>query len=519
MYPGDHASADPDKVAHIMAATGQVVTYRELDRRSSCLAKLLRRAGLSEGSHLAVFMDNNIHYLEVCWAALRSGLYLTPINSHLKAAEVAYILDDCNTESVITSTTLLPTAAEALSLMHNSNKVKIKLSAGGTGEGFQDYEEAVDSTERLEQSEESLGELMLYSSGVTGKPKGIKRPLKGAPATEGLAISALMRAHYGIDTDTIYMSTAPLYHAAPLGFCIGVQTIGGTVVIVEHFDPEDSLRSIERYGITHSQWVPTMFVRMLRLPETVKQSYDLSTHKVAIHAAAPCPPEIKEQMMEWWGPILYEYYGGSEFNGFTNIPPGEWLTHRGSVGRASFGEIHILDDEGNELPAGETGTIYFADGGQFEYHNDPEQTARSRTRQGWTTIGDVGYMNDEGYLYLTDRKADMVISGGVNIYPKEVEDVLIMHPLIDDVAVIGVPDEERGEVLKAIVTLRHDGDTKTTAPPGLEKQVIDWSRDRLSHYKCPRSVDIVDELPRSPTGKLYKRLLRDRYWQGHNSKI
>lgn len=546
MYPGDHARVNPEKIAAILAAgaaAGSSVTYGELDERSSRLAQVLRDAGIGQGGHIVLFMENDVRYFEVCWAAMRSGLYLTPINSHLRAAEVAYILDDCGAEGLITTGTLAPTAIEALSMMEKSNRVRIRLAAYTSDDetqGFGNYEEIVNNSSRLEPSEERLGELMLYSSGVTGRPKGIVRPLRDAPASEGLAISSLMRAHYGMDVDTIYLSTAPLYHAAPLGFCLGVQTIGGTVVVMEHFDAEDSLRYIEQYSVTHSQWVPTMFIRLLRLHDDVKRSYRLDTHKVAIHAAAPCPPEVKERMMDWWGPMLYEYYGGSEFNGFTNIPPQEWLTHRGSVGRASFGEIHILDDDGNDLPPGEIGVIHFAHGGAFEYHNDPDQTASSRSSQGWTTIGDVGYLDSEGYLYLTDRKADMVISGGVNIYPKEAEDVLIMHPLVDDVAVLGVPDDELGEVLKAVVTLRKDcgtgvatsGDTavdanaeeatRTATPPppaDIKQELIDWCGQHLARYKCPRSVDIVDTLPRSPTGKLYKRLLGEQYWAGRARKI
>ncbi len=604
MFIGDHARENPEHIAHIMASSGEFVTYGELDRRSSCLAQVFRENGIKLGHHIALFMENDIRYLEVCWAAMRSGLYLTPINSHLSATEVAYILDDCDAEGLVTTEMLVPTAIEALSQMANRNRVHIKLLVSTTSTaqtkdatskastdiatdeltpvgdtsntyeniyGFQDYEEAVKSATRLKVDDERLGELMLYSSGVTGRPKGIVRPLRDAPATEGLALSVLMRAHYGMDEDTIYLSTAPLYHAAPLGFCLGVQTIGGTVVIMERFEAENSLKYIEQYAVTHSQWVPTMFVRLLRLPEAVKHAYKLETHKVSIHAAAPCPLEIKERMMDWWGPILYEYYGGSEFNGFTNIPPQEWLTHRGSVGRASVGEIHILDDNGNDLPSGEIGTVYFAHGGSFEYHNDPIQTAGSRSPQGWTTIGDVGYLDDDGYLYLTDRKADMVISGGVNIYPKEVENVLIMHPLVDDVAVIGIPDDDLGEALKAVVTLRKDlvtgeavgknaganididttvgtkrsrtgastsagsagnagranyytvavadSPATTLSSADIEQELIDWCTRHLAHYKCPRSVDIVEELPRSPTGKLYKRLLRERYWTGRASKI
>jgi acyl-CoA synthetase (AMP-forming)/AMP-acid ligase II len=333
---------------------------------------------------------------------------------------------------------------------------------------------------------------------------------EGDIATTPMPVNLLGQMLYGFRPDMRYISPAPLYHAAPLRFCVAVMQSGGTVVVMEHFDPEDALRLIEEHSITHSQWVPTMFVRMLKLDDDVRAKYDLSSLEVAIHAAAPCPVPVKKQMIDWWGPVIYEYYAGTEGNGFCAITSQEWLEHPGSVGKPLVGELHIVDDDGNELPPGQAGTIYFGNGGQFEYHNDPEKTEGSKDPKGrgWSTLGDIGYVDDDGYLYLTDRKAYMIISGGVNIYPQEAENVLTMHPKVLDVAVIGVPNEEMGEEVKAIVQPVSMAD----AGPGLERELIDYCRANLAHYKCPRTIEFEAELPRHPTGKLYKRLLRDRYW-------
>jgi len=294
-----------------------------------------------------------------------------------------------------------------------------------------------------------------------------------------------------------------------------VQRFGGTVVVMERFDAVTSLALIECHRITHSQWVPTMFVRMLKLPESEREAHDHSSHRCAIHAAAPCPKDVKRRMIAWWGPIISEYYAGSEGNGLCMIRSDEWLSHEGSVGRPVFGVLHILDDAGHALPAGEEGGIYFGGGTEFVYHNDPDKTAGSRSAEGWTTLGDIGYVDTEGYLYLTDRKANMIISGGVNIYPQETENVLVMHPAVLDVAVFGVPDEDFGESVKAVV----QPVDMATAGPALERELIAWCRERLSHIKCPKTVDFEAELPRHPTGKLYKRVLRDRYWGEGKSRI
>ena len=508
MYPGVHAKTDPDKPAYVMAGSGRTVTYRDLDEASNRLAHLFRDAGLRRGDHVAFMLENHPRYLELLWAAQRSGLYYTAVSSRLTADEAAYIVDDCGARVFVASAYVRDVASR---IVEHTPKVEQRLMLDGTVDGYESYEDAVAEKPATPIDDESMGMDMLYSSGTTGRPKGIELPLpEGDPATTASTVAFLGQALYGFRPEMVYLSPAPMYHAAPLRFSMAVQHVGGTVVVLEHFDPEDALRAIETYGVTHSQWVPTMFVRMLKLDPSVREKYDVSSLEVAIHAAAPCPVEVKRQMIEWWGPVIYEYYASTEGNGFCAITSQEWLDHPGSVGKALLGTLHIVDDEGNELPAGQAGTIYFESDNAFEYHNDPDKTRESRdpAGHGWTTVGDVGYVDDDGYLYLTDRKAYMIISGGVNVYPQEAENVLTMHPKVLDVAVIGVPNEEMGEEVKAIVQPVSMAD----AGPALERELIEYCRERLAHYKCPRSVEFEAELPRHPTGKLYKRLLRDRYW-------
>jgi len=514
VYPGVHAQTTPDKPALIMGGSGEVVTYRQLDERSNQLARLWRDHGLRPGDHVAIFSENQPHYLEVMWAALRSGLYVTTINSYLSAEEVAYILDDSGTRSLVTTTAKADVAAAALA---EATGVTLPLIIGDARQGFEPYVDAISAmpTERLD--EEPAGEMMLYSSGTTGRPKGIKRPLSGKSVEEGMLIAGLLGGVFGANSDTVYLSPAPLYHSAPIGFNLGVQSMGGTTVIMEKFDPVEALRLIEEHRSDFSQWVPTMFVRMLKLPEEERTRFDVSSMKVAVHAAAPCPVEVKQQMMDWWGPVLWEYYAGTELNGFCLVKPEEWLERPGTVGKPLIGDIHILDEEGNELPPGEAGTIYFGGGPPYEYHNAPEKTESSKDPKGhgWTTLGDVGYLDQDGWLFLTDRKAFMIISGGVNIYPQEVEDCLVMHPKVADVAVFGIPDDEMGEQVMAAVQPA-DG-----VEPGdeLEAELRAFTREHIAGYKVPKRFEFLDELPRLPTGKLYKRKLRDQYWQDRASRI
>lgn len=512
MYPGEHARTIPDKTAYRMAGSGEVVTYRQLDERSNQLAHLLRAAGLRRGDSIAFMLENSPRFFEICWAAQRSGLYYTAISSRLTAAEAAYIVGDCGARVFITSTHKRD-VAEAL--VDEMPAVSVRLMIDGAIDGFESYEDAVDTHPTDPVDDESEGGDMLYSSGTTGRPKGVKVPLPEAPIGTPSSVTALAQLLYGFTADTVYLSPAPMYHAAPLRFCMAVLRLGGTIVAMERFDPVEYLRLIEEHQVTHTQVVPTMFVRMLKLDEAERTRYDTSSLQVCIHAAAPCPVPVKEQMIGWWGPKIFEYYAGTEGNGFCAITSDEWLAHRGSVGKPLVGELHILDDEGEERPAGEAGTIFFGNGGQFEYHNDPEKTASSRNERGWSTLGDIGYVDDEGFLYLTDRKAYMIISGGVNIYPQEAENVLTMHPGVMDVAVIGVPNEDFGEEVKAVV----QPIDMAAAGPELERELLAFCKEQLADYKCPRSVDFQEELPRHPTGKLYKRLLRDRYWEGRQTNI
>src|SRR3954447_1462269 len=502
MYPGTYGEKYPDRLAVVMAGSGETLTYAELDARSNQLAHVLRAAGLQRGDHIAMFMENQIRFMEIAWAALRSGLYVTCVNSHLTAPEVAYIVQDCEAKAFISSAALAGVATDV-------DFGGLRLMTDRVEGGFESYEAALDGQPTTRIADESTGAAMLYSSGTTGRPKGVLRALPEEKPWDNDARLAGLETLYKFRDGMVYLSPAPMYHAAPLAFSLTAQRFAGTVVIMERFDPADALALIERHHVTHSQWVPTMFVRLLRLPDEVKSQHDLSSHEVAIHAAAPCPVAVKQQMIEWWGPILYEYYAGTEGNGSTYVTSEQWLEHPGTVGRALAVGVHIVDDEGNEVPAGQEGTIYFSGGGDFEYHNDPEKTAGSRMGNGWSTLGDVGYIDDEGWLYLTDRKAYMIISGGVNIYPREIEDVLIQHPGVADVAVFGVPNEDLGEEVKAVVQLL-PGHAES---PELAAELQTFVRGHLAGFKVPRSVDFTDELPRLPTGKLYKRKLRDPYWE------
>jgi len=512
MHPYQHARTAPDKPAYIMAASGETVTYRQLDRQSNRIAQLFRSLGLKAGDHIALFLENHVRFFEICWGAQRAGLIYTPISSRLTAAEVAYIVEDCGAQLFITSKYLAGKAAELVSEMP---RVSRRYMIDGTIAGYDSWEQAVAAQQATPIADQIAGHDMLYSSGTTGRPKGVKPVVAPQPIDADNPLLAITSKLYGMGPDTIYLSPAPLYHAAPLRFNMSVMRLGGTSLLMEHFDAEQFLELVEEHRVTHSQLVPTMFVRFLKLPDEVRLRYDMSSLRCAIHAAAPCPIPTKEKMIEWWGPIVWEYYGGTESNGLTMCNSAEWLAHKGTVGKAIVGKLKIVGEDGEELPAGEPGTVYFADGRPFEYHNDPKKTAESRHPNGWTTLGDVGYVDQDGFLHLTDRKAFMIISGGVNIYPQEAENLLITHPKVMDCAVFGVPNEEFGEEVKAVVQPRDMAD----ASPMLAEELIAYCRQHLSAIKCPRSIDFEAELPRHPTGKLYKRQLRDRYWQGRGSRI
>jgi len=514
MYPGAHAQTTPDKPAFIMANSGEAISYRELDERSNRLAHLFRDAGLQRGDAIALMLENHPRYFEILWAAQRAGLYYTAISSRLTRDETEYIINDCEAKVFITSKYKADVAQE---IVPGTPNVQVRLMIDGTAPGYESYEEAVAKQPATPIDDESEGTDMLYSSGTTGRPKGVRLPLPEGAMGQPSGVTVLGQMLYGFNPEMVYLSPAPLYHAAPLRFCMAVQRVGGTAIVMEHFDASEFLRLVDAHGVTHTQVVPTMFVRMLKLPEDERGKFDVSSLQIAIHAAAPCPVPVKEQMIEWWGPKIMEYYAGTEGNGFCAITSDEWLAHKGSVGKPLIGQVHIVGEDGEEVGTREEGTIYFESGSTFEYHNDPEKTASSRDPKGrgWSTLGDVGYVDEDGYLYLTDRKAYMIISGGVNIYPQEAENLLTTHPKVLDVAVIGVPNEDFGEEVKAVVQLV-DG---VSPSPELEKELIQFCRDSLADVKCPRSVDFVDELPRHPTGKLYKRLLRDKYWEGKSSRI
>ncbi len=508
MYPGVHAATRPNHAAIVMAGSGETVTYRELDERSNRLARLWHERGLRRGDHVAILLENDRRYFDAVWAALRSGLYYTPVNWHLTAPEVAYIVGDCGARSVVTSAALAPKVGDL--------DVEIPLVVGGDVDGWEGYEDlvAAQPADPLDEEPEGMG--MFYSSGTTGRPKGILFPLpdRAVGDDDHPMLSAASPIRPG--ADDVYLSPGPLYHTAPVVTCSLVHRMGGTVVVLEKWDTETCLAAIERHRCNTAQFVPTMFVRLLKLPDGVRHRYDVSSLRQVTHAAAPCPVEVKRQMLDWWGPIIWEYYAGSENVGSTIIGPEEWLSHPGSVGRPNRTTVHICDDDHRELPPGQVGSIWFeTPAAGFEYHGDAAQTASSRSPEGWFTIGDVGYVDDDGYLYLTDRKSFMIISGGVNIYPQEAENVLVMHPAVADVAVIGVPNDEFGEEVKAVVQLL-DPDA---AGPEKEAELLAFCRERLATYKCPRSVDFEAQLPRQDTGKLYKRLLKDRYWGAHTSRI
>jgi fatty-acyl-CoA synthase/long-chain acyl-CoA synthetase len=504
-HPSIHARTHPDKIAYRMAATGKAISYRELDALSNQGAHLFRKLGLKAGDHIALLMENRLAFMEICWAAQRAGLYYTAISRYLTQDEIAYIVRDCGAKVFITT----PKCHEQVKGLVGQPGGPLLYMMDEPEPGFRSFDNEAGAQPVTPISDEVAGYDMLYSSGTTGRPKGIKRQFEGLPIDQPNPFMRVLCANMcGMGADSIYLSPAPLYHAAPLRFNMMAIVLGGTSIIMESFDAEQFLKLVQTQRVTQSQLVPTMFVRMLKLPDEVRSRYDISSLKGAIHAAAPCPVDVKAKMIDWWGPILIEYYAGSEGNGVTVSTSQDWLTHRGTVGRSVVGKVKILDENDQEVPTGEIGAVYFADAPEFSYHNDPEKTKRAHNARGWSTLGDVGYLDGEGYLYLTDRKSYMIISGGVNIYPQETEDVLITHPDVADVAVFGVPNEEMGEEVKAVVQ-PHD---MAKADKALEERLILYCRQKLSPIKCPRSIDFEAELPRTPTGKLVKRHLRDRYW-------
>jgi long-chain acyl-CoA synthetase len=514
MYAAKHAALHPDKPAIIMATSGQEVTYAAYEAGANRVAHLLRETGVRRRGHVAIFMDNDPRMLISEGGAERTGAFFTCINSYLSAEEVAYIINDSQATVVITAASKADVAQRLPDLCPN---VERWLMAGAAPGGpFEEWQAAIERHPPDPIADEELGAPMLYSSGTTGRPKGILRPLARAhpgdrlPAAEGIA------ALWGFREGMVYLSPAPLYHTAPQVSVSLTLRLGATAVVMEHFDAAQFLELLGRHRVTHSQVVPTMFSRLLKLPDDVRRAADISSLEKIIHAAAPCPVAVKEQMIDWWGPIIVEYYAATEGNGCTFCDSEDWLAHKGTVGRAVLGQVLILNDEGEPCATGTPGTVWFRGATSFEYFNDEAKTAASRSADGDTsTVGDVGYLDEKGYLFLTDRKTHMIISGGVNIYPQETENLLITHPKVMDAAVIGVPDDDLGEAVKAVVQ------PVPGVEPGadLERELIAFCREHLAHFKCPRSVDFEVELPRLPTGKLYKLLLRDRYWGDRATRI
>ena len=499
----DHIGAENPAI--IMYPAGTVISFAELEARANRLAHYFRGHGLREGHAVAILMENNEHMHAVMWAARRCGLYYVPINTHLTAAEAAYIIDNSKASAVIGSAALRDTLAGLAAELPNGLP-DVLLIADGDLDGWLRYPECVADQPDTPIDDEIEGDLLQYSSGTTGRPKGIKRALPHLPPAE---VPGLMSALVGfwMQPDSVYLSPAPLYHTAPSVWSMQTQAAGITTVVMEKFDAQGCLDAIQQHRVTHGQFVPVMFTRMLKLPEAVRNSYDVSSLQRVIHAAAPCPVEIKKQMIDWWGPIVDEYYASSEAIGATLIVAEDWLAHPGSVGKAMTGVVHILDEHGNEVPTGQAGEIYFESPIEFEYLNDAEKTASARDTRGWKTVGDIGYVDEEGYLYLTDRRHHMIISGGVNIYPQEAENMLVTHPRVMDAAVFGIPDDEMGQSVKGVVQAVDPAD----ATEAFGAELLSWLRDRLSHYKCPRSISFEAQLPRTDTGKLYKQSLIDKY--------
>ncbi|MBK8306257.1 MAG: AMP-binding protein [Gammaproteobacteria bacterium] len=510
MYPGKHSLEHRQKPAFVMAASGESVSYGELEARANRLARLLRAHGLKRLDHYAIFMENNSRYIECCAAGERAGLYYTCVNSFLTAAELAYIVNNSGSRVLITSRALAAIAREAL---RDCADVTLCLVIDGEDidSRIRDYAGAVAGFATTPIADERIGTAMLYSSGTTGRPKGILRPLPDAPPTHRLPLFDFLSALWRYRENMVYLSPAPLYHSAPQAAVSLTLRHGGTAIIMERFDPQQYLALVEKFQVTHSQLVPTMFSRMLKLPEAVRSRYDLGSLETVIHAAAPCPVPVKEQMIEWWGPIIHEYLGATEGLGFAACDSSEWLAHRGTVGRVLLGELHILDEQMRPCPTGTPGQLWFRTATEFEYFNDPQRTLEARSADGsLSTVGDMGYLDADGYLYLSDRSTFMIISGGVNIYPQECENLLITHPKVADAAVFGVPNEDLGEEVKAVVQPQPE-----IAPDeALARELLDFCARNLARHKCPRTIEFSAALPRLPTGKLYKKELRDRYWRG-----
>ncbi|OBK31551.1 acyl-CoA synthetase [Mycobacterium asiaticum] len=509
MNIADHARTRPEAPALIVE--DGAVSFGELYASSQQVAAALHDAGLRAGDGVALVLPNRPQFFEITWGCQLSGIYYTAVNTHFTPEEVAYVIDDSDAKAVFVDASV---PALARHIRDANPKVHTHIAIGASLAGWQSYDDALCAAGQ--PPPHSDGSEMLYSSGTTGKPKAVRRPLPtdGNGSWAQSVLELALTHKYGMSPSSVYLSPAPLYHAAGVNYTMAVNRVGAASVIMAKFDAESVLRLIETHRVTHAQFVPTMFVRMLKLPESIRNKYDVSSLQCVIHAAAPCPVDVKQQMMAWFGPIIHEYYGGTEGFAGTTIGPQEWLAHPGSVG-IPMTTVHVVGEDGSELPIGESGELYFEGGPDFEYFKDPDKTASVYNERGWRTLGDMGHVDQDGYLYLTDRSTFMIVSGGVNIYPQEVENLLVMHPKLVDAAVFGVPNEEFGEEVKAVVQPA----AGVVTGPELEAELIDYCRAHLARYKCPRTVEFDAELPRDPNGKLYKRRIRERYWRGRMSRI
>jgi acyl-CoA synthetase (AMP-forming)/AMP-acid ligase II len=494
----------PGKPAVIATATGQVVTFGELEQLSRGISAVLHARGLRNGDHVAILMDNCPEFLAIAWGAQRTGLYWTPVNWHLSPAEAAYVLADSGAEIVFSS----PDTAElALAAAVGCATPPTVLTTGPAPQGSSSLDAALADARVRPEDDEREGSVVLYSSGTTGRPKGIKPKHDFGPfGTAGPSRNRLAQG-FGLNDETVYLCPAPLYHAAPIAWSMAVQRAGGTVVLMDRFDPVECLRAIEAHHVTHVQFVPTHLIRLVKLPAALRAAFDVSSLRLVVHAAAPCPAEIKAEVIDWFGPKVTEYYSGSEAIGMTAINAADWLSHRGSVGRAIDGIVHIVGEDGSVLPPDEVGTAYFESERSFRYLNDPAKTAEAMNDRGWYTLGDLGSLDEDGYLYLADRRTDLIISGGVNTYPAEIEAALITHPAVADAGVIGVPDDDLGQAALAVLQLLpgHRPNSR------LIEELREHCRERLAGFKQPKTIVFADELPRLPTGKLLRHDLRDRY--------
>lgn len=503
----------------VVADTGEQLTYRQLDEGSNRAAQLFRSIGLQAGDRIGVLLRNSVDFAVVYWAVQRSGLVAVVLSTHLKPEEAAYILNDSGAKALITCESVGDTA-QALATGRETlipGVSRVYNAAAEDLPGALSWAAALAGQPAAPIADEAGGCYLLYSSGTTGRPKGIMLPFEPGPIDALSPVEASVGLYQSFDP-LVTFNGGPLYHGAPLSSMIMTQRVGGTAVVLRKFDALASLQALQDWGVVFAQFVPTMFVRMLALPEAQRRGFDLSALRYVIHAAAPCPVEVKRAMIDWLGPIIHEYYGSSENLGGTYISSEDWLRRPGSVGRSAVGPLHICDDAGAELGPGQDGLVYFevSPSRQFQYLNDPEKTARARhpREAHWFTAGDIGRLDTEGYLFLTDRKDFMIISGGVNIYPQAVEDALIVHPKVMDAAVIGAPNPEFGEEVKAIVQPK---DWREAGEP-LAAELIAWCRSRINNVSCPRSVEFVAELPRLASGKIAKHELRRAYAQpGHSA--